>query len=488
MYRQIIGYIPSVIIPALISMVMIYVYTRLLTPAAFGSYTYVFSAVLVLESSLFYAVPTAVLRFYPRAEIKRRRAGLLKEAYGLFYALSAAVVLVSVCTGLVVDLPEEYRLAAWLALPLLLLRAAVQLNQSVNRSANRMQRHNAINCVHAVLGFGLGLAGLYLLGRGPQSIILGLLLAATVCACIDLPLLASPFRPAAGSFDRRELVKLVDYAWPLVAAAATEVIMQNSDRFMLGSLGGTEMLGIFAVAYSLVERPTSLICLSITTATFSLVLQVMEQQGREAARIQFGRNGIALLAVALPACTGLALTADYVAASLVGPAFRPGVAALIPIMSLAALLRGVRAHFVDHAFHLSGRPLTMLWSYGPATVLNIGLNLWAIPRYGMFGAAWTAVASQSATVIGGWILGSRQFPVWLPPGQVTRCVLAIVPMAAALLLIRFPLDWFGLFAAVVMGAAVYIASAIALDAGEIRSLGLVVVRKRMRGRISVLAS
>jgi O-antigen/teichoic acid export membrane protein len=109
-----------------------------------------------------------------------------------------------------------------------------------------------------------------------------------------------------------------------------------------------------------VERPTSLICLSITTATFSLVLQVLERQGREAARLQAGRNGIALLAVALPACAGLALTASYIAAVLVGPAFRDGVAALIPIMCFATLIRGVRAHFVDHAFHLSGKPLGML--------------------------------------------------------------------------------------------------------------------------------
>ncbi len=328
MYRRILGYIPSVVIPAIISMLMIFFYTRLLSSDAFGSYTYVFSAVLVLESSLFYAVLTAVLRFYPRAAITGRRSGLLKEAYVLFRGMAAAVFFAGTCAGLLVDLPDHYRLAAWLALPALLFRAAVQLNQSVNRAANRMRRYNSIGCIHAVLGPGLSVAGLYLAGRGPETIILGLMIAAAICTCIDLPLLASPLNRAAGSLDRRELARLFGYAWPLVAAAATEVIMQNSDRFLLGSLGGADMLGIFAVAYSLVERPTSLICLSVTTATFSLVLQVMEQQGREAARIQFGRNGIALLAVALPTCAGLALTADQIAASLVGPAFRPGVAAL----------------------------------------------------------------------------------------------------------------------------------------------------------------
>jgi hypothetical protein len=166
---------------------------------------------------------------------------------------------------------------------------------------------------------------------------------------------------------------------------------------------------------------------------------------------QAGRNGIALLAVSLPACVGLALTAEYVSASLVGPAFRTGVAELIPIMSFAALARGIRSHFIDHAFHLSGRPLMMLWTYVPVTVINIALNAYVIPRYGMFGAAWTAFACQVLTVVGGWFLGTSLFPVWLPIGQVVRCVAAVVPMVVGMTLIRFPLDWFGLSASVLLG-------------------------------------
>jgi O-antigen/teichoic acid export membrane protein len=383
-------------------------------------------------------------------------------------------------------MPVEYRLAAWLALPMLLFRSLVQLNQSVNRSGNRMGRYNAIECVHAVLGFGLGLAALCVFGHGPEAIVLGLLSAAVVCSAFDIRLLASPFRRAAGALDQAELVRLVGYAWPLVAVAGTAVILQNSDRFLLGSLAGASVLGVYAVAYNLVERPTTLICTSISTATFPLVVQVLEQQGREAARLQAGRNGIALLAVALPACAGLALTADYIAASLVGPDFRSGVAALLPIMSFAALVRGVRSHFIDHAFHLSGRPLLMLWTYGPATVLNIALNIYVVPRYGMMGAAWTAFLCQGATVVSGWFVGTSLFPVWLPIGQVIRCGLAIVPMTVALTLIRFPLNWSGLFAAIAVGIALYIASAIALDVGETRSAGLSALRKRLRPKVPAL--
>jgi O-antigen/teichoic acid export membrane protein len=485
-YRQIIGYVPSNAIPAIVSIVMIYAYTRLLSPAAFGSYSYMFSAVLVLQTSLFYALPIAVMRFFPGAAREGRQDGLLKEAYVIFYGMCFAVIVIGVSAGLLIPLPEEYRLAAWLALPMLVFRSLVQLNQSVNRSGNLMRRYNTVECVHAVLGFGLGLSALYLLGHGPEAVILGLLSAAVLCSAFDVGLLASPFRRTARALDRVQLWRLVEYAWPIVAVAATAVILQNSDRFLLGSLAGTGVLGVYAVAYNLVERPITLICASISTATFPLVVQVLENQGREAARLQAGRNGIALLAVTLPACAGLSLTADHIAAVLVGPDFRSGVAALLPIMSFTALARGVRSHFIDHAFHLSGRPLLMLWTYGPATVMNIALNIYVVPRYGTMGAAWTALFCQGATVVVGWFLGTSLFPIWLPLRQVFTCGLALVPMILALTLIRFPLNLVGLMAAIALSSALYIVSAIALDVGEMRSIGLAALRERLRLKVPAL--
>ncbi len=486
MYRQILGYVPSNVIPAIVSIAMVYAYTRLLSPAAFGIYSYVFSAVLVLQTSLFYALPIALTRFFPGAARDGRRDGLLKEAYLVFYGICFTVIVMSVLAGSLISLPSEYRVAAWLALPMLIFRSLVQLNQQVNRCGNLIGRYNTVECVHAVLGFGLSLPALYILGYSAEAIILGLLIAAILCSAFDIGLLASPFRRTAKALDRAELLRLVEYAWPLVAVAATAVILQNGDRFLLGSLAGTGMLGLYAVAYNLVERPTTLICASITTATFPLVVQVLENEGREAARIQAGRNGIALLAVSLPACAGLALTADHIAAVLVGPEFRSGVAALLPIMSFTALARGLRSHFIDHAFHLSGRPLLMLWTYGPATIVNIAINIFVVPRYGMMGAAWTALFCQSATVVGGWFLGTSLFPVWLPLRQVFTCGLAILPMALALTLIRFPLNWVGLLTAIALGAAVYVVSAGALDVGEVRSIGLSALRKRLRSKTPAL--
>jgi O-antigen/teichoic acid export membrane protein len=221
-----------------------------------------------------------------------------------------------------------------------------------------------------------------------------------------------------------------------------------------------------------------LICTSISTATFSIAVQELEHRGRDAGRIQAGKNGAVLLALALPACIGLALTAPQIAAVMVGPQFRTGVAALIPIMCFTALFRGVRGHFLDHAFHLAGRSDLMLLSYAPAAAADVVINLFVVPRYGMFGAAWTALGCQGLAVVTGWVIGRRVFPIWLPARQVFKILAAVVPMAGILGLIDFSRDWGGLLAAVGLGAAVYAASAVLLDVGGIRPMA----RARLLGR------
>jgi O-antigen/teichoic acid export membrane protein len=256
---------------------------------------------------------------------------------------------------------------------------------------------------------------------------------------------------------------------PLTTIAVAASILQLSDRFLLGTLGDAEMLGIYAVDFSLVDRPISLICSSVSTVTFPLAVHVLENEGREAGRLQNAKNGTVLLGLLLPACVGLALTAPLIAAVLVGDQFRVGVARLIPIFCLMALCRGVRTHFVDHAFHLARRPGMMFWTYAPAALCNILLNLIAIPRYGPYGAAFVGLICQAGTLAMGWTMSRIVFPIWLPPAFLLKSIAALSPMIAILTIATFPPNLLGLICAIGIGGGLYLASALVLDRGEIRS-------------------
>jgi O-antigen/teichoic acid export membrane protein len=468
-HKQILGYIPANLLPAIVSFVAIYAYTRILTPGSFGAYIFVFSAVLFVQASTYDSILVAIWRFYPAAEVAGREAAFLREVSTVFYALTLAIVVLYGIALWLIPLPTDVATFAWMGLPLLVLRAVVGVNQAVNRSSNLMARFNWIECSHAILGLGLGLLFIRLLGPTAESVILGLLTAALLCALADLRLIALPLPLRTGWIDRSGVMRLVDFSWPLMAAGITSSLLQLSDRFVVGGLGSAEMLGIFTAAYSLVERPMSLVCLSISTATFSMAVQALEQHGRQAGRIQAGKNGAVLLALSLPACVGLAMTSHYIAAVLVGPAFRTGVAALIPIMSITAFFRGFRSHFIDHALHLAGRPHLMLWFLAPAAIANVLLNLVLVPRYGMMGAAWSALVCQAGATVASWFIGRRVFPLWLPPGSVVRVVAAVLPMAIVLWIVQLPLTWLGLIGAVALGMAVFGLASVLLDVGGIRS-------------------
>jgi O-antigen/teichoic acid export membrane protein len=233
---------------------------------------------------------------------------------------------------------------------------------------------------------------------------------------------------------------------------------------------GAGVLGVYAVAFSLVERPTTLLCQLISTATFPMAVRALEREGVAAARTQNGMNGAALLGLALPACIGLALCADQIAAVLAGPAYRAGVASLIPPLAVAALLRNIAAHYLDHAFHLLSRSDLLLAIYAPAAAGNIVLDMLLIPRFGMMGAAAASLIALCGASAAGIAIGHRLFGLWLPAGTIARIMVASLVMAAVLLLFHPGMGAAGLLAKIAAGAGAYGAMAVLLGIGGARRL------------------
>jgi O-antigen/teichoic acid export membrane protein len=469
MIRQILGYLPATVVPAATSFVMIYAYTRLLTPADYGDFSLAFSAILLIQTSFLFAIPMAVIRFYPEAVAENHSDAFLRVCYAGFLVLSAVVVVAMLTIGGLAHMPTTI---PWnLAILVVLVRSAVVLNQSVNRMCGQMRRYNAIECAHAVLGFGFGVIFVRCgLGSAATAVLLGLLAGAALCLLTDLKRLLMPFRQSWRALDRAAMAQLARFAMPLMAMDSIVCVLALSDRFLLQAFGGAGALGIYTVAFNLVERPTSLICATVATATYPLSVEALQTEGRAAGARQAGRNAAILMSIIIPACVGLALTAPYLTAVMVGAEFRAGVAALIPLMCATALLRGISTHVSDHAFHLAAKPTLALWVYGPVAAANVILNLILIPRYGMFAAAWVGLVCQAVAVLVGFCLGRRAFPVPWPFRENMKIIVAVMPMCVGLSLVSFPLSWSGLCLAVALGIALFSLFALLLDIGAARSV------------------
>jgi O-antigen/teichoic acid export membrane protein len=475
--RSIIGYAPSNLVPALAGIMTIIVFSRLLPPDELGRYAVAQSLVVIGQALAFYGLQVSVTRFYPRHLKAGSVARLLASAYACYLACAAAVG--GLVTAGILALAPEPALAGplWLALPTLLLRGLVTVNLAAHRGALHVGRYNLVECGQSATAFALALVLVTGFGLGASGLMLGLLCAACFALLPDLRLMARNI----GRPDRAILREMRTFGGPLVLCYALNSTQAYADRFFLERLAGASAVGLYAVATGIVDRAVSLIFMAVTLGAFPLAIDRLERHGVAAARDQLRANVTALMALAVPAAVGLACTADLVATVLVGPAYRAGVIAIIPLIALLSFLRGMTVHYFDHALHLGCRSDLFLYTVGPAAALSLVLNPLLIPWLGLMGAIQVALATQALALGSTIVIGRRVFPIGFPFGQAARIGLASTAMAGALGLIHPPESIIGLTVGVAVGAGIYTAVGLALDVAHVRSWLITLCDRGARG-------
>ncbi|HYD98052.1 MAG TPA: polysaccharide biosynthesis C-terminal domain-containing protein [Alphaproteobacteria bacterium] len=470
--RHVFGYLPAQIAAGGGAVLLLAGLTRLLPPEAYGLYALGTAIALFGQTYLFHWLDLAIARLYPEALARGEGAAFARAALrGFRDALLAAGLLFGLGLALYDGPAAEWRVAA-AALPLLVVRAVVMARLNAHRAALQVGRYVRLEVGQTLAGLAGAFAAVWLWGDSAVAVLLGLAAGAGLAALAELATAARPGvegpgvgGPGAGGpgRDAAATAALLRFGLPLTAGFALEFLLTTGNRFVIQALLGPAALGHWAAAAAVVERSTGLLLGGVAAAAFPLAVRALERDGPAAARAQMGQNGGLLLAVALPAAAGLALTAEHLAAVLVGPAFRAPVAALLPWLAAAALPFGLMAHYFDHAFHLARRPAAFILTLGPAAALNLALCALLVPRFGLIGAAWANLAAVAAALALSILLGRRAFALPWPLASAAKAGLATLAMAGALRLLDLPADAAGLCGMVAAGAAAYAAAALALD-------------------------
>jgi O-antigen/teichoic acid export membrane protein len=450
----ILRYVPANVVPAVMAFAAVSVFTRHLSPAEYGDYTFAFSAALLVTTTLFYALPTVVVQMVPGAEIAGRREVLLTTAYRL---LATAIVVLAALAGgaaLIPAVRHALPAAVWLAAPLAALRGVIAINQSMNQVDGHVRSYSVIECAQSVLGFGAAVALILLRGPSAVNLMLGFSLAALACVLLDTRASRAVLSSLAVAWPTAQ--EIVHLALPLTVIFLAGALLIYADRFALETLSTASALGLYGVAAALVERPLTTLCTTVQSALYPLAVQVLGRQGDVAGRAQVGRNVLAVISVTLPASVGIALLAHPIADLLVGVQFRAGAAALIPWFAVAVFCRSLATHCFDHAFYLGRRPHLMLKLYAPVTLLNVVFVCLGAWFYGVYGTIATAILCAMLLVGLEWRAIQGFFPLPISSRDLAKIAAAAAVMGVVVLLCRPQTgDWFGLLGAIMAGAGTY---------------------------------
>jgi O-antigen/teichoic acid export membrane protein len=414
----------SVLLRAL-AFLLLPLYTRHLTTADYGIVAVTMSIVSILTVVFPLGLHSAMTRMWfasPSEPERRRTTGTIwlaimisALAMALLLDLSGSHVVSVVFRG--VAFSPYIRFAIWTAFLVTFSLAPLNLLQIQERPG----LYVLLTVAGTLVTTSLVVVLVVIRNEGAYGYLLGGLIGAAVMAPLYLGITLRNVRLA---LERGVLRKALLYSLPLVPHALAGWMLEVSDRAVLARWVSLSDLGIYSLGYQF-GAALGLVITAFTAAWVPFLFRTLADRGGEAHPL-VARLATYYAAVLCFMGLGIALLIRQVLVLVVDPAFH-GAYRITPWVVGGYLFSGLYIVPVGFLFW-SERTRVIPVVTLTAGLLNLGLNLWLVPVYGIMGAAWTTLISYGVMSVLVWIIAQRVYPF---PYEWTR-MLRLVGVALAL--------------------------------------------------------
>jgi O-antigen/teichoic acid export membrane protein len=269
------------------------------------------------------------------------------------------------------------------------------------RIREQVERFLVVSIGRMVLFLAAGVVGVRL--GGVNGALTGRLLAGVIGSAAGIFWARNTITLA---FVRPQFARVLRYGLPLLPASLASYVLFASDRFVLGRFSTLEIVGIYSFAYKiattldvLVNRPFAL---DWAPRRFKIAAQAGSERKYDEALVLycFAAVGFALLILAVT---------PIIYAWLAPARYAAGMGTVVIILA-AYLIYGL-GYPLNVGIMLKDRTGYLPAITWLAAIVCIALNLWLIPRFTMFGAAWaTLLAYIVWTSAIGW-MSLRLYPI-----------------------------------------------------------------------------
>ena len=449
------------IIPGLMSIFALSIYTRVLSTDQYGLYASVIAIVSFINVLAFQWLNLSLGRFLPEHESNPKE---------LLVTVMVCFIVLMLITGIigipVVILWSEQQLQWYFYLAILVAwgQAWFSINLIIANVRLAPVLYGFLTSAKAILAVMVGIA-LYYVGLGVTGILLGLLigfLVPTLLVFKNWQYLSLKL------YSPKLLHGLIGYGIPLSFTFVLTTILDISDRFFLGWYLDIREVGNYAAAYDLTQNSLGMLMGVIHLAAFPLTQKALEKYGVCEARKQLKNNSLILISIGLPATVGIVMLSENISFVMLGKDFQSVAIKVIPIIAISTLLAGIKSYYYDYSFQLSRKVRGLLLSVSAAALCNVLLNILWIPQYGVEGAAYATLFGFFIGLIVSIYQGRKVFKLPTIFSEAYKVVISSIIMALALL---YTMQWRGVFQLIIqisMGIAIFIVVAYLMNVGNIK--------------------
>ena len=421
------------LVSRILATLLLPLYTHYLPPGSYGRVEIVTAATAVLAIVLQLGISSAFFRFYFDAKEDAERLVVIRTSFWFTMAMSTL--------GLVLGVVFAAPIGHWLGLghdPSLVRAGAVglwaQTNYQQLTALFRVEERSTQYAIASVANVLITVAAMVLFVAyfhwGAVGLVVGNFTGTLVVYAV---LLGYRYEQLGAQFDTQLLRKMQHFGMPLVPSALALWTINFVDREFVSWYKGNAEVGVYSAAVKIASLIT-FVMVAFRTAWPAFAYSI--EDDAEAKRT-YSFVLTYLLAFTSWAALALGALAPWWVRLLTDPRYQraeKGVA-------LLAFAGAVYAGYVVLAIG-SGRARKTQWNWavtGAGAAVNVGLNFWLVPRWGMVGAAVSTVVAYVVLFCGMALYAQQVYPVRYQWRRVATCIAVAVGLAAASRAAHLPL-------------------------------------------------
>lgn len=405
------------------------VLARMLRPAQLGTYALVLMAAGVMAMLVTTGIPHAATKYVAEYDARGERETALR----VLGALARVEIAMAVAVGTIafVSAPwlersfgapgfaPAFRIAA-AALPVTTLAGLILAGL---QGVQDYRRITLISLVGTVVLFS-GTIGLLVVGAGVPGAIGAFAITGALTATLGAGALRkhglSLFRASLPSVSIAKLRRYVPAVGAVLLLDA--VVWQRSEVLFLGVFRSREEVAWYALAFGIAATVMRLIPRALAFVLPPVASGLYGRGDPVGMQVLFRTGSRYLAILAAPLVVGGAVVAEPLLVNVYGEGYRRA-ALVLPLLMLAAGVGAVGSVTASIQNGIERQDLVLKVALA-ATAVNLGLDVWLIPAWGIVGAAVANLVAQTGAVIAGIVVSAPLVGVSFPAGDCLRALAA----------------------------------------------------------------
>jgi O-antigen/teichoic acid export membrane protein len=406
----------------------------LATKSEYGDYTLIYTFIAFMNVFYLYGIDAAFLRYYFLG--RQKKEDIYRSAIQILSltALISSVLIFLLAEPLSLFIFNEsnYTFFVRIAAAILLVDSLCSLPYLILRAEERSVLFTVIRLGRFLLELLLDIVFVVFLKTGVKGILYANLLAALVNLLVLIP---SQWHYLRGKFSFPAIRDLLRFGLPMIPNGIAYLVVEISDRYLMLHLLDKDKVGEYSANYKFGTLMLLLVT-AFRTAWQPFFLKVSPQP--DAKKIYSRVMTYYILGAAVVVLLG-SLFIEYLVKmpitgqiTMLGREYWGGIR-IIPLILLSYMLYGIYTNLMV-GIYIQKKSEWMVLFTGLAAIVNIGSNIYLMPRYGLIGAALATLLAYFIMTISIYIANQKIYTVAY---EYRRLSIVCAYLASGLLLYYF---------------------------------------------------